>query len=451
MADLNSLLDDIEALWSKIGLTSDEKTQEKETIDERITLIFTSCLSDLRNKCSELESEIAKVTQLHISILETFGDTDSAIQSLRQEPPSSARPLRECLRIATEAYNRDKTRYGKLLERVELLKSEAQKLFDVLEIPESDRGEWATLDVKFTTEKLHSLETLVNSMTTDYKLRQEAILNANKLIATLSAELELEIPNHVVNIFATNTLSHASITHITEYAQELQTLKDMRVDQITRMATEITRLWCLLDVGEDARQNFLQAHSTLSAAVIESCAKEIESLVGLRAQMLPTLIREQDERIEWFLSTLHVIRPRAERGEDLQATFDRNEEELKDLTELHRKMEPFLEMIGQREAVLLELQNAAKGDPKDEQRKRRMRALLPRLEKKLYLMLVEFREVNGRDLEWEAESYINGLAHIRLSEVEIKAIRARAKKRNTQGKERPAGLLCAARKTPECH
>jgi hypothetical protein len=76
-----------------------------------------------------------------------------------------------------------------------------------------------------------------------------------KLVATLSAELALEIPNHVVLIFATNSLSHGSITHIIEYTQELQTLKDVRVGQITRMATEITCLWCLLGVGEDGRSS----------------------------------------------------------------------------------------------------------------------------------------------------------------------------------------------------
>jgi two-component SAPR family response regulator len=70
-----------------------------------------------------------------------------------------------------------------------------------------------------------------------------------RLIVTL-AELALEIPNHVVNIFTTNGLSHGSIAHVTEYAQELQTLKDVRIDQITRMATEITRLWSLLGTGE---------------------------------------------------------------------------------------------------------------------------------------------------------------------------------------------------------
>jgi hypothetical protein len=120
--------------------------------------------------------------------------------------------------------------------------------------------------------------------------------------------------------------------------------------------------------------------------------------------------------------------------------LDRNEAELKYITELHRKMEPFLELIGQREEILLELHAAKadprkKPDPKDEQRKRRIRALLPRLEKKLYLMLVEFREVNGRDLEWDAGPSINGFAHMILSEVELKAISARARKRSTQGKD----------------
>jgi hypothetical protein len=75
---------------------------------------------------------------------------------------------------------------------------------------------------------------------------------------------------------------------------------------------------------------------------------------------------------------------------------------------------------------------------KDEQRKRRMRTLLPRFEKKAYLMVVEFRGVNGRNFEWDIEFCITGLAHAMLSEVEPKAIRARARKRSTQGKDHPA-------------
>jgi hypothetical protein len=151
-----------------------------------------------------------------------------------------------------------------------------------------------------------------------------------KLIATLGAELELEIPNHVANISVINSFSYGSSAHVTEYAQELQTLKDVPVDQITRLR-------CLLDVGEDARQEFLRAHSMLSAAVIESCEKEIEHLISLGAQRLFSLVREQDARIEQLLSTLHVIRPQAERGDDFQVTLDCNEEELKYLMGLHSR------------------------------------------------------------------------------------------------------------------
>jgi hypothetical protein len=49
------------------------------------------------------------------------------------------------------------------------------------------------------------------------------------------------------------------------------------------MAAKITRLWCLLDVAEDARRAFLRSQSMLRAAVIESYAKDIEHFVGLRA------------------------------------------------------------------------------------------------------------------------------------------------------------------------
>jgi uncharacterized protein (UPF0254 family) len=62
-----------------------------------------------------------------------------------------------------------------------------------------------------------------------------------KLIATLGAEMVLETPSHAVTIFATNGISHGSIANVTEYTQELQILKDVRINQVTCMATEISR------------------------------------------------------------------------------------------------------------------------------------------------------------------------------------------------------------------
>jgi hypothetical protein len=41
-------------------------------------------------------------------------------------------------------------------------------------------------------------------------------------------------------------------------------------------------------------------------------------------------IWEQDPRIDQLLSTLHVSQPPAEDDDEVQATFDRNDEEIKD-------------------------------------------------------------------------------------------------------------------------
>jgi hypothetical protein len=88
----------------------------------------------------------------------------------------------------------------------------------VLDISDDEKSEWTTFDVTFTDPQIQSLETIVESLTIDYTMRQDAILNANKEIATLSSELEIEIPNEIVNIVAKNSLKHSSISDVTEYS-----------------------------------------------------------------------------------------------------------------------------------------------------------------------------------------------------------------------------------------
>jgi hypothetical protein len=124
-------------------------------------------------------------------------------------------------------------------------------------------------------------------------------------------------------------------------------------------------------------------------------------------------------------------------------------------------MEPFLELIQQREQMLLDIQTLGteppkaqakkteRIDPKEEQHRRRLKTLLPRLERKLVTMLIEFRQVNGFDLEWDGEPYIGTLSHIILSDMEVKAIRGKARKRSfpkKQGQEATGVPSCGGRK-----
>jgi hypothetical protein len=124
-------------------------------------------------------------------------------------------------------------------------------------------------------------------------------------------------------------------------------------------------------------------------------------------------------------------------------------------------MEPILPLIQQREEALLEIQmpktdqsktQGKKTDAKEEQRRRRLKTSLPRLEKKLFTVLIEFREVNGFDLEWDGEPYLGSLSNIILSDIELKAIRGKARKKSLQPKQVQGGTVpppCAVRRLSE--
>jgi hypothetical protein len=444
VADLNSVIDEIESHWNKIGLTCEEKTIEKDSLDASVTKVFTDCLLALDSRCREIQSEIENVQQAHITLLQTFSETESVIAS----PPDSTLSLRDQLHQAIRTYETDKAKYEALFERVQTLKTEALRLFEALEVSDEEKGEWTNFDVRFSEAKIQSLETLVESLTIDYSMRQEAILNANKEIATFSAELEVEIPNEIVNIFARNSLKHSSIADVTEYSQRLQLLREERIEQISGMATEIMRLWCLLGVDPQRQQDFLQAHSTLSASVVDDCVREIQRLNTVQGERLPLLIQEQEIQLQEYCAKLHIIREKSDA--DAQTLFERNAEDLRNLIALNEKMEPVLELIHQREETLLGLQPKAlskKVDPKEDQRKRRLKTLLPRLEKKLMTMLIEFREINGFELEWDGRPYAQNLTHVILSDIELKTIRGKVRKKSVP----ESGLqgLCAPRKSSE--
>jgi hypothetical protein len=65
---------------------------------------------------------------------------------------------------------------------------------------------------------------------------------------------------------------------------------------------------------------------------------------------------------------------------------------------------------------------------RDEQARCRIRSLLPRLEKKLLLALLEFQSSKEREFLWEGQIYIDQLAHIKLSDVELRQAKFTRKK-----------------------
>lgn len=72
LGDLDKVIDDIQSLWSAIGLDEQTRTSEKEKLDTKVTKVFMDCRSALSEQCQKLEEEIRDVTEKHIQFLKQF-------------------------------------------------------------------------------------------------------------------------------------------------------------------------------------------------------------------------------------------------------------------------------------------------------------------------------------------------------------------------------------------
>ncbi|KAH0789644.1 65-kDa microtubule-associated protein 1 [Histomonas meleagridis] len=349
LSGLNNVIDEIEHLWDKLGLSSEEKNQEKGKLDFDVMKVFIDFKKSLEKRCLEIESQIKETISNHIKLLSSFPETEPIIQKLKS---TQYEPTKPNLALVVRCYEEDKIKYQKILEKIEYLKSEVIRLFTLLEIPDSEKGEFSNIDnITFDSLTIQRLETYVTNLSQEASTRQKHMLEINSQISLLSTELELDIPNEIVNLFITNSLSTQSVMSVDSYLQFLEEKKSQRIVEITKMANEITNLWNILEVPEDTRNKFLQSHSTLGPSVLKSCVEEIERLKQIRNKRLPILIEIQRNEINELCSYLHLS-SQCTTSNDLEETFEANELEIKRLNNLRKKMEPFIEIITKREEMI---------------------------------------------------------------------------------------------------
>jgi hypothetical protein len=158
----------------------------------------------------------------------------------------------------------------------------------------------------------------------------------------------------------------------------------------------------------------------------------------IRDEKLPELISKQLEEVQGLWDSLHIVvesRPRFQPPTDSspQETntkhFEFLQTEILRLKLLLVELHPILECVNQREGIMkdyVETQLAA-SDPnrlmsrgkgcaqlrmKEEKARRRYKVALPKLEKKLYAMLTNYKKQKGVDFEWDGKPYVEQLSYV---------------------------------------
>ena len=439
LSGLNNVVDEIESLWEKLGLSSDEKEEEKKSLDMKVMNVFIDLKNILEERYNKLEMEIKATIEKHIELLEGFGDTEEKIQNLKN---NNVETSKQNLEIIRNNFENDKEKYQKALYEIENIRNESKLYLGLLGI---ERDEFKNFDeIKFTDEIIQNYKLIIEELSLQVKEKQKLMLSLNQNISELSSELELEIPSKIVQIFMSNSLSNDSINLVTEYHKSLEEQKNQRIQDIQKMARKIKSLWRILDIPNEGKANFINSYSTLGQSVVDSCKNELKRLKAMRKEKLLILIESQNEEIYELCNyiqieipepTINTLELETEKLDELEGFYKTNQKNICKLREQKESCDEIITLINKREENINEteaLKNST--NPKDEQIRRRNKALLKKQERELYIKLFLFKEQNKYDFEWDGQPYVNNLPHIILSDFEKKNALARERKKSIRSK-----------------
>jgi Ca2+-binding EF-hand superfamily protein len=431
------------ALWHSIGLSDEEQEKEKLKLNDLIRATITSFQAPFSQTEEDLKCKIQTTSDAFQKLKKAFGIPCEAL--LTDLPESN---LRSHLSQITSEYESFKASHQECIEKFSSLQSEVSALFSKLEIPEEDRGEFGKVDCDdYTVGRLQRFTETSRLLQEQVQTRQEELTKRHSSIQELAGKLEVSVPDYVTIAFQASDISTETMKKVVECEANLIATKQLREAEINRRKTSLTRLWDALKVPQSERQEFLAKQSTIGETALDAYANAIGRLKTQREEHLPEIIRAQLSEINRIESELHrTLTQIVIEGQDANTVYDTLENVLDTLNAEYIELRPFVEMINQRTELLSEadeLNEAAKKLEearakkkeidqkklnKDEQARRRIRSLLPRLEKKLLLSLLEYQVNQEKDFLWDGQPYVEQLGHIKLSDIELRQAKFTRKK-----------------------
>jgi SMC interacting uncharacterized protein involved in chromosome segregation len=323
----------------------------------------------------------------------------------------------------------------------------AHELFDALGTDASERGEFNEVgDSDFTRERIERFGAKIAVLHREKEERLTRIAVIKSDISTLLTDLNTVPQGHDREVLTTESVSTEQIAKLNSLKEKLEHRKSERISQISALAVAITHLWDLLSIDESERMEFLRSHSSLGGDVVESCEAEVARLSGLRDKKLPELISAHRDQVTGLWEAMHIAAESRQQfvpqiGDGpAQANvkeFDFLQVEIIRLKNLVVELHPIIQMINQREEIVCEYtetlssasdrnrlmsrgRGCAQQRMRAEKARRRYQVALPKLEKKLSSLLIEYRTKKGTDFEWDGKPYLERLAHVEGGDLSLK-------------------------------
>ena len=418
------------SLWTELGIDETQKKMEIDKLTDEINKIYSNFIAELTARCQSIRTEIQNIRASQMRDMKAYGMSEEEI--MKQISPIQSSNLIKQLEDARKEYsvfNRSiSNQKNKLINLINI----ANDLFDSLEIPIEERGEFYELgDTDYTSARVEKIRAKNKSLQQEKEKNNLEILKIKKEIMNIVREIDDKLSPEDSEIIESKKCSVELIKKLNGLKDKYIELKVKREKDIKDAAIKINHLWELLEICEEERTKFLASHFLLGKNDLEACKQEIDKLSKLRDEKLPELISKQKNNFEILCDYLHIadeskpIFKPSSKEYCLKEEYNFYEKEIIRLNKIIVECDKIIKGIIERENIISEYQKAemASTDKSrlmsrergyaqqllNEEKVRKRYFELPKFEKILYGMLIEYKNKYGTDFEWDGKPYIETL------------------------------------------
>ena len=395
----------LERMWRAIGLSKTDRETEIEKLEDRLIECYKAFVSEVTALFEEKREELRRHQEEYRERQQVFGDKEHPL------PVNTSLPFQEQIELTKDAMENLLHAYDERLEEFEKVHGVLSRLFDELGV--ENRGEFAEIGTEdLSLERLKRFNDMVKSLQEDKGKRFGLFESLRKRIEELLDELNEDVSAEVREILDTKTITNESIQLLHDTVDLLEDMRKQRLAEMDDLNEKIEGMYSSLAVDPSDR---MQKPMGCTQEALELMKSEVEFLSEQKETRLPQVIRGLNSEIVKLCEQQKIP---ARMWPRYQGSKDDPEEEAvwlrKQLDRLQQRQiaaKPILTLISQIEALkeVIEGKNLAgrSGRKFLEEERERKKAMeqLPRLEKKLLELLVDFKDKNGYDFEFNGINY----------------------------------------------
>ncbi|KAL8519740.1 hypothetical protein ACS0TY_010613 [Phlomoides rotata] len=324
----NTLLNELQQLWTEIGETEAEKDRMLLELERECLEIYRKKVDEAANAKARLHQSIAAKEAEIAMLMATLGElnvnypvqADKKPKSLKGQLASVA-PLAEDLKLKKEERMKQ---FADIKSQIEKITSEISGYGHIV----SSVGALNLEEQDLSVRKLMEYQSNLRSLQKEKSERLQKVLGYVNEVHTLTGVLNLDFSKAVSDVHPSlqgssmeqvTNISDSTLEELDQAILRLKTERKFRYQKLKDVAGSLSELWNLMDTPKEDRVSFLRItsilgspeseivqHGALSLEVIDQVSAEVERLTKLKASRMKELVMKRRSELEDMCCKGHI-------------------------------------------------------------------------------------------------------------------------------------------------